>query len=184
MPGSKEPGHQQISYWPCFPKFQFNELIWYFFFPTQPFVFEWFFIWFCQQNFPLVRIHLSCRISDTPISDPGDWCLECVIGQKHPSIKTWGCQLPDFSQTVLGERQPPKSALFKEFNTPLPYTLSLQCSAYSKLSQLSYEPGCSRELWCRKCATQLWNTYVLNFSKTLFYTHIQRHTATAGTNCN
>ena len=62
-----------------------------------------------------------------------------------------------------------------------PYTLSLPCPSYSKFSQLSYEPGCSRELWCRKCATWLWNTYVLIFSKTLFYTYIQRHTAAAGT---
>ena len=62
-------------------------------------------------------------------------------------------------------------ALFKEFNSP-PYILSLQCPSYSKFSQLSYEPGCSHELWCRKCATWLWNTYVLIFSKTLFYTHI------------
>ena len=64
-----------------------------------------------------------------------------------------------------------------------PYTLSLSCPSYSKFSQLSYEPGCSSELWCRKCATWLWNKYVLFFSKTLFYTHIQRHTAAAGIEC-
>ena len=64
-----------------------------------------------------------------------------------------------------------------------PYTLSLSCPSYSKFSQLSYEPGCSRELWCRKCATWLSNKYVLIFSKTLFHTHIQRHTAAAGTKC-
>ena len=52
----------------------------------------------------------------------------------------------------------------------LPYTLTLQYPSYSKYSQLSYEPGCSHELWCRKCATWLWNDYVLIFSWTLFYT--------------
>ena len=66
---------------------------------------------------------------------------------------------------------------------PPPYTLSLSCPSYSKFYQLSYEPGCKRELWCRKCATGLWNKYILIFSKTLFYTHIQRHTAAAGTKC-
>ena len=64
-----------------------------------------------------------------------------------------------------------------------PYTLSLSCPSYSKFSQLSYEPGCSHELRCRKCATWLWNKYVFSFSKTLFYTHIQRYTAAAGTKC-
>ena len=63
------------------------------------------------------------------------------------------------------------------------YTLSLSCPSYSKFSQLSYGPGCSRELWCRKCATWLWNKYVLIFSKILFHTLIQRHTAAAGTKC-
>ena len=33
-----------------------------------------------------------------------------------------------------------------------PYTLSLRSPSYSKLSQLSYEPSCSHELWCTKCA--------------------------------
>ena len=66
---------------------------------------------------------------------------------------------------------------------PPPYTLSLQWPSYSKFSQLSYEPGCSHELWCRKCATWLWNEYALFFSKILFYAHIQRYTATAGTKC-
>ena len=81
---------------------------------------------------------------------------------------------------VIGERQ---EAQILKFNAPPPYTLSLSYSSYSKFSQLSYEHGCSRELWCRKCATWLWNKYVLIFSKTLFYTHIQRHTALAGTKC-
>ena len=55
-----------------------------------------------------------------------------------------------------------------KFNSPLPYTLSLQCPSYNKFSQLLYEPGCSRELWCRKCATWLWNKYVLFFLKVYF----------------
>ena len=75
-----------------------------------------------------------------------------------------------------------KEAQILKFNAP-PYTLTLSYPSYSKFSQLSYEPGCSRELWCRKCATWLWNKYVLIFSKTLFHTHIQRHTAAAGTKC-
>ena len=80
---------------------------------------------------------------------------------------------------IIGERQ---EAQILNFNAP-PYTLSLWCPSYNKFSQLSYEPGCSRELWCRKCATWLWNKYVLIFSKTLFYTHIQRHTDASGTKC-
>ena len=84
----------------------------------------------------------------------------------------------DRKHLLLGERQ---EAQILKFNAP-PYTLCLSCPSYSKFSQLSYGPGCSRELWCRKCATWLWNKYVLIFSKTLFYTHIQRHTA-AGTKC-
>ena len=39
------------------------------------------------------------------------------------------------------------------------------------------------KLWCRKCAAWLWNKYVLFFSKTLFHTHNQIHTAAAGTKC-
>ena len=77
----------------------------------------------------------------------------------------------------IGERQ--ETQILK-FNSPS-YTLSLQCPSYSKFSQLSYEPGYSHELWCRKCATWLSNKYVLIFSKTLFYTHIQRYTAAVGT---
>ena len=99
------------------------------------------------------------------------WVMPCTY---------WGC-LPWHQglYSLIGERQ---EAQILKFNAP-PYTLSLSCPSYSKFSQLSYEPGCSRELWCRKCATWLWNKYVLFFSKTLFYTHIQRHTAAAGTKC-
>ena len=82
--------------------------------------------------------------------------------------------------SLLGERQ---EAQILKFNAPPPPLHSLSCPSYSKFSQLSYEPGCSHILWCRKCATWLWNKYVLIFSKTLFYTHIQRHTAAAGTKC-
>ena len=89
-----------------------------------------------------------------------------------------GHVIPYDRQGQIGEWQ--KTQILK-FNSPTPYTLSLQCPSNRKFSQLSYEPGCSRELWCRKCATWLWNKYVLIFSKTLFYTHIQRHTAAAGT---
>ena len=84
---------------------------------------------------------------------------------------------------LLSERQEAQILKFNALPPPPPYTLSLSCPSYSKFSQLSYEPGCSRELWCRKCATWLWNKYVLIFSKALFYTHIQRHTAAAGTKC-
>ena len=53
---------------------------------------------------------------------------------------------------------------------------------HSKFSQLSYELfKCAYEPF--KCATWLYNKYVLIFSKTLFYTHIQRYTAVAGTKC-
>ena len=57
---------------------------------------------------------------------------------------------------LLGERQ---EAQILKFNAPPPppYTLSLSWPSYSKFSQLSYEPVCSRELWCRKCAMWLWN---------------------------
>ena len=89
-----------------------------------------------------------------------------------------GHVIPYDRQGQIGEWQ--KTQILK-FNSPTPYTFSLQCPSNRKFSQLSYEPGCSRELWCRKCATWLWNKYVLIFSKTLFYTHIQRHTAAAGT---
>ena len=89
-----------------------------------------------------------------------------------------GHVIPYDRQGQIGERQ--ETQILK-FNSPTPYTLSLQCPSNRKFSQLSYEPGCSRELWCRKCATWLWNKYVLIFSKTLFYTHTQRHTAAAGT---
>ena len=81
--------------------------------------------------------------------------------------------------SVLGER---RKTRIQKFNSH-PYTLSLPCLSYSKFSQLSYEPGCSRELWCRECATCLRNKYVLIFSKSLFYTHIQRYTA-VGTKCH
>ena len=82
-----------------------------------------------------------------------------------------GHVIPYDRQGQIGEWQ--KTQILK-FNSPTPYTLSLQCPSNRKFSQLSYESGCSRELWCRKCATWLWNKYVLIFSKTLFYTHIHK----------
>ena len=57
--------------------------------------------------------------------------------------------IPYHWQGQIGERQ--ETQILK-FNSP-PYTLSLQCPSNSKFSQLSYEPGCSRELWSRKCST-------------------------------
>ena len=48
---------------------------------------------------------------------------------------------------TLGERHPPPPP---PPPPPIPpYTLRLQCPSFSKVSQLSYEPGCSHELWCR-----------------------------------
>ena len=93
--------------------------------------------------------------------------------------RKWTLTIQGLKGPAVGERQ---EAEILKFNAP-PYTLSWSCPSYSKFSQLSYEPGCSRELWCRKCATWIWNKYVLIFSKNLFHTHIQRHTAAAGTKC-
>ena len=67
---------------------------------------------------------------------------------------------------------PPKVLYLRSLMHP-PYTLSLWWPSYRKFSQLSYEPGCSHELWCRKCATWLWNKYVLFFLK-LYSMHISK----------
>ena len=67
---------------------------------------------------------------------------------------------------------PPKVLYLRSLMHP-PYTLSLWWPSYRKFSQLSYEPGCSHELWCRKCATWLWNKYVLFFLK-LYFMHISK----------
>ena len=77
-----------------------------------------------------------------------------------PAIWLAGC--------VIGER---RETQILKCNPP--YTLSLQCPSYNKFSQLSYEPGCSHELWCRKCATWLWNKYLLFFLK-LYFMHISK----------
>ena len=61
--------------------------------------------------------------------------------------------------SVLGKQQDTHIMKFDSH----PYTLSLQYPSYSKFSQLSYEPGCSSELWCKECATWLRNKYVLIF---------------------
>ena len=65
----------------------------------------------------------------------------------------------------------PKKVLYLRSLMHSFYTLSLYWPSYSKFSHLSYEPGCSHELWCRKCATWLWNKYVLFFIK-LYFIHI------------
>ena len=71
------------------------------------------------------------------------------------------------SFSVSGKQE--DNAIMK-FNSH-PYTLSLQYPSYSKFSQLSYEFGCSRAFWCRKCATWHWNKYVLILLNCILYTY-------------
>ena len=132
----------------------------------------------CKGDVP--AMHRSCISRLVCIEPP-----VCYLSQiEHDVILCIHhyCACLSFSGGLhVGERQ---EAQILKFNVPPPpYTLSLSCPSYSKFSQLSYEPGCSHKLWCIKCATWLWKKYVLIFSKTLFYTHIQRHTAAAGTKC-
>ena len=82
------------------------------------------------------------------------------------------------SFSVFGKWQETQTMKFNSHH----YTLSLPYLSHRKFSQLSYEPGCSHELWCQEYATWHWNKYVL-ILYTLFYTHIQRYTAVAGTKC-
>ena len=127
---------------------------------------------------PVFRCHWQCPCTTPGNSSASEWYVggcERVYGRRMQAAKMPGVggQMAEWleaRETAIGERQ---EAQILKFNAPPPYTLSLSCPSYSKFSQLSYKPGCSCELWCRKCATWLWNKYVLIFSKTLFYTHIQ-----------
>ena len=84
------------------------------------------------------------------------------------------------SFSVLGKRRDTQNMKFSSH----PYTHSLQSPSYSNFSQVSHEPSCSHELWCRESASCFWNKYVLFFlSNALLYTHILRYTAAAGTEC-
>ena len=73
------------------------------------------------------------------------------------------------SVSVFGKRQEYQIKKFNSHN----YTLILQCPSDSKFSRLSYEHGCSHELWCRECASWHWNKYVLIYLE-LYFIHISK----------